>query len=226
MPEKIKYCTECSNTGIRLDGSPCPCRMHESELYVGMECLDIPETYRGLRFSETSLPPDMGTAYSSFMKNTYTQLTSMSWRCKNMIICSPPQTGKSVLAYSVIQELFRKNIPVFQVFDILEIKRIMLDVDYNKSQSMGLANPADLYTVPYLFAIMPPITNYDTFDTAAMLISRRTRRGNSTILLYEGHWNQLVCNDSKGSLKNLKGNGSLTTVEVNSWERKNKENTV
>lgn len=220
MPEKIKYCTKCGNSGTLLDGSLCDCRMHLSELYDGVECLDIPETYRGLRFNEVALPGDMGPAYANFMKNIYLQITSLGWKCKNAIICSPPQTGKSVLAYSAIQELFRKDIPVFPIFDILEIKRIMLDIDYNKQQSMGVTNPLMLYTVPYLFAIMPPMTNYDTFDAAAMLISRRTRRGNSTILLYEGHWNQLVSNDSKGSLKNLKGNGSLTTIEVNSWERK------
>lgn len=220
MPEKMKYCTKCGNTGVRIDGSPCDCRMHLSELYDGVECLDIPETYRGLKFNEVSLPSDMGPAYANFMKNIFLQITTLGWKCKNIIICSPPQTGKSVLAYSAIQDLFRKDIPVFPVFDILEIKRIMLDIDYNKQQSMGVDNPLMLYTVPYLFAIMPPMTNYDTFDAAAMLISRRTRRGNSTILLYEGHWNQLVSNDSKGSLKNLKGNGSLTTIEVNSWERK------
>lgn len=215
-----KYCPKCGNTGVLLNGDPCDCRLHMSDLYEGVECLDIPEAYRGLQFNPIMLPSRMGPAYSAFMNNVYEQITSMRWKCKNAIICSSPQTGKSILAYSAIQELFRREIPVFPLFDILEIKRIMTDIEYNKPQSLGVENPMLLYTAPYVFAIMPPLTNYDTYDTAAMLIGRRTRRGNSTILLYEGAWNQLIYGDSKGSLKGLEGNGSLTTIEVNSWNAK------
>jgi hypothetical protein len=217
---KIKYCPKCGNTGVLIDGTPCDCRVTLDDLYDGVECLEIPEAYRGIKFSQLLLPTSLGPAYQAFMGNTYDLITSLRWKCKNAIICSPPQSGKSILAYSIIQELFRKEIDVFPIFDILEIKRIMSDLEYGRQQSMGVDNPMRLYTVPYLFAVMPQMTNFDTYDTAAMLIARRTRRGNSTILLYGGAWNQLVYNDSKKSLKGLAGNGSLTTIEVNSWSAK------
>ena len=101
---------------------------------------------------------------------------------------------------------------------------MMLDIEYNKNKSMGYENPMELYEVPYLFAVIPPMTVFDTYDATAMLVARRVRRGNSTILFYGGTWNQLVFNDSKGSLKNMKGNGSLTTLEVTSWEGPKEEN--
>ena len=124
------------------------------------------------------------------------------------------------MAYSAIQELFRRNIPVFPLYDLLEIKRMMLDLEYGKNKSLDADNILDLYSVPYLFAYIPAILNYDVFDSAALLISRRVRRGNSTILLYEGNWSYLSAADQKGSLKNMKGSGALTTIEVNSWSNK------
>lgn len=224
MSDKIKYCPLCGNTGKRLDGSPCTCRMHRDELYAGVECLEIPEAYRGLKFNELMLPNVLGTAYKGYMRSLHEQIISLRWKCKNALVCSPQQSGKSVLAYSAIQELFRKEIRVFPLYDVLEIRRIMLDIEYNKNKSMGCDNPLDLYEVPYLFAVIPPMTIYDTYDAAAMLVARRVRRGNSTILFYGGTWNQLVFNDSKGSLKNMKGNGSLTTLEVTSWGEPKEEN--
>lgn len=218
-----KYCPKCGGTGVLLDGSPCDCKLHIDTLFDGVECLEIPEAYRGIKFSALSLPTALGYSYSSYMNMAYEQIVSLRWKCKNAIICAPAQSGKSVFAFSAIQELFRKEIEVFPLFDILEIKRIMTDIEYNKPQSLGVENPMSLYTAPYVFAYMPPITNYDAYDTAAMLIARRTRRGNSTILLYSGTWNQLVYNDSKKSLKGLEGNGSLTTLEVNSWSVKEGE---
>lgn len=213
----MKYCPKCGNTGILIDGTPCDCKLKLSDLYSGVECLEIPEAYRGLEFDKIFLPSKLGDAYKNYMDNVYNQLISMRWKCKNAIICSPAQSGKTILAYTVIKELFRREIEVFPLMDILEIRKVMQDLEYNKQQSMGVDNPMRLYTAPYLFAVMPPMTNYDTFDTAAMLIARRTRRGNSTILLYEGTWNQLVAGDTKKSLKNMEGNGSLNTIEVNSW---------
>lgn len=213
----MSYCPKCGGTGILISGEPCDCKTRLSDLYVGVDCLDIPEAYRGLNFDKIMLPAELGPAYQNWMSNMYEQLVSLRWKCKNAIICSPPQSGKSVLAYSVIRELFRRGIDVFPLFDILEIKRIMTDIEYNKPQSLDVDKPMRLYTAPYVFAFIPPMTNYDTYDTAAMLIARRTRRGNSTILLYGGSWNFLIANDSKGSLKNLEGNGSLTTIEVNNW---------
>lgn len=220
MPTKMQYCAKCGNSGYLLDGSPCGCRAVAAELYSGVECLDIPEAYRGLKFSADMLPPRMGDAYKNTLKNFYEQITSLRLKCHNLLICSPMQTGKSIFAYSAMQELFRMDIDVFPMFDILEIKRIMIDIEYNRAQSLGVDSPLKLFTAPYVFAYIPPMTTYDVYDTAAMLIARRVRRGNSTILLYGGTWNQLILNDNKGSLKNMKGNGSLTTIDVSSWEEK------
>lgn len=216
----MSYCPKCGGTGVLLDGSPCDCKTRESDLFADVVCLEIPETYRGIRFDPLMLPSSMGPVYRAYMGDLYSQITSLRYKCKNTLICSPQQTGKSVMAYSTIQELFRRNIPVFPLYDLLEIKRMMLDLEYGKSKSLDADNILDLYSVPYLFAYIPAILNYDVFDSAALLISRRVRRGNSTILLYEGNWSYLSAADQKGSLKNMKGSGALTTIEVNSWSSK------
>lgn len=217
----MKYCPICGGTGVLLDGTPCPCQQNEDDIYSGADCLSIPETYRGVAFNSILLPKNMGTYYAKFMQDTYDMLTSLRWRNKNIIICSPAQTGKSVLAYTVVQSLFKKGLDVFPLMDILEIKRVMQDIEYNRSTSLGVENPQILLTTPYLFAYIPASLTYDVFDTAAVLVSRRVRRGNSTILLYQGNWNYLASADTKGSLKNMAGSGALTTVEVHNFTYKN-----
>lgn len=217
-----KYCPICGNTGVKLDGTPCSCRLSDDEFYEGAECLDIPETYRGVSFNSTSLPMSMGKHYERFMQDMYDQLVTMRWKNRNIIICSPNQTGKSILAYSVIQQLFRNGVDVYPIMDVLELMRVMKDIEYNRQTSMGYGDPMMLYTVPYVFAWIPPMLNYDVFDSAAMLLARRVRRGNSTIFLYEGSWAYLSAADTKGSLKNLEGNGSYTTLEVKSFSRDDK----
>lgn len=213
----MSYCAICGGTGWKIDGTPCGCKAIKDDLYAGAVFLDIPETYRGVVFNPVLLPNKYGEVYRNTIKNYYEQISGLRWKCHNLLICADAQSGKSVFAYSLMQTLFRKDIDVFPMFDVLELKRIMLDMDYGKPQTFGVESPVKLYEVPYLFAIVPPMTVYDIYDTTAMLISRRVRRGNSTILLYNGTWGQLIQNDGRGVLKNMKGNGSLTSIEVSSW---------
>lgn len=214
------YCPKCGGTGVLIDGTPCTCKVTESELYVGVECFDVPEAYRGIHFDSIILPGKFGDVYRNTMKNYYEQISSLRWKCHNLLVCAESQSGKTVFAYSALQELFRKDIDVFPIFDVLELRRIMQDIEYGRDSSLGVSEPQRLYEVPYLFAMVPPLTINDTYSAIAMLVARRVRRGGSTILFYSGTWNQLVIGDVRGILKSMKGDGSLTTIEVSSWQKK------
>lgn len=214
------YCAKCGNTGYLLDGTPCDCRTRPEYLFSGTECLEVPESYRGIKFSESLLPSFMGDAYAKSMSEIYDSIVSLRWRYKNAIICSPPQTGKAVLAYACIQELFRRGMTVFPIYDVLECKRILLDMDYGRSQLLEVENPTNIYKAEYMFVNIPAITNYDVYDTIMVLLDRRVRRGLSTVFMYEGTWDQFIHNDVKGNVKNSKGTGSRITLEVYSWRRK------
>jgi hypothetical protein len=186
-------------------------------LFNGLVCLDIPEQYRGASFNSTLIPSDMGDGYKNFMQEMYDSISSMRHKYKNMIICSPSSKSKTMLAYCIIQTLFRKGIPTFPLYDILEIKRIMQDMDFSRKQLYEIAEPDKLLTCPYLFVKIPVSTTFEVYETIATLVDRRVRRGNSTIFLYNGAWEQLVYNDSRGSLKAMLGDGSYNTIENRTW---------
>ena len=213
----LSYCAKCGGTGYLIDGTPCDCKSREDDLYMGMECMEIPETYRGLKFEPLLLPNKLGDIYKNYMNKVFNDITSLRWKGKNELICAPAQSGKSVLAYCCMQTLFRKDIDVFPMYDVLELKKMMMDIEYGRLKDNGRL----LYESPYIFAYIPPILNFDVFDTVAMLVARRVRRGNSTILLYSGNWEYLKAADQKGSLRNMEGTGSLTTIHISNFHAEN-----
>lgn len=57
----MSYCPKCGGTGVLLDGSPCDCKTRESDLFADVVCLEIPETYRGIRFDPLNASIVYGT---------------------------------------------------------------------------------------------------------------------------------------------------------------------
>lgn len=220
----IKYCTKCGNTGIDIDGNPCPCRFNAKSFYDTVSCLDIPDQYRGIAFNKALVSKDVHESYASYLQEVYDKIITGKWHQHNVVIASPIGHSKTVLAYSCIEVLFRNGIPTFPVFDLLEIKRIMLDMDLCRKQLYEVQNPELILTVPILFVKIPRIMNWEVFDTFAVLLDRRVRRGNSTIFLYDGNWGQLTYSDRNDIITGLVGDGSYNTVESKSWGIFGKEN--
>lgn len=215
----MAFCPKCGNTGILIDGTPCGCRLNEDFLFNGLVCMDIPEQYQGLSFNPALISVDMGDAYRNFMSNIYDSITSMKWKFRNMVICSPPSCSKTILAYCIIQTLFRKGIETFPMYDINEIKRIMTDMDFSRKQTYSVKDPEKLYLAPYLFVRIPTLISLETYDAIATLLDRRVRRGNATIFLYNGTWESLTRLDSMGIMSSLLGDGSYGTLENKTWKK-------
>lgn len=57
-------------------------KTRESDLFADVVCLEIPETYRGIRFDPLMLPSSMGPAYRAYMGDLYSQITSLRYKCK------------------------------------------------------------------------------------------------------------------------------------------------
>lgn len=206
------YCAICGNMGIKLDGTPCECKISEETIFSDVVCLDIPEQYQGVVFNQSLVPSDCGEAYQNFMQTVFDQITTFRLRNKNMVICSPAGHSKTILAYSVIQSLFRKRMPTCALYDVLEIKRISSDIDLGRKDADEM-----IYKAPYLFTKIPIDTSFATYATIAMLIDRRVRRGHSTIFLYNGSWEQLIYGDNRGVMTSLLGDGAYGTLENKTW---------
>ena len=176
----MDYCPECGGTHIKLDGTACECTLNVESIFSDVVCLDIPEQYQGVVFSDTIVPKDLGEYYPKYLQELYDKITSLQLQNKNIIICSPASHSKTIMAYSAIQSLFRMNVPIAPLYDILEIRRISADIDLGKESN------TIIFDAPYLFAKVPIDTNFSVYASIASLLDRRVRRGNSTILLYNG----------------------------------------
>lgn len=213
----MAYCTLCGNTGIDIKGNVCSCRANVKSIFDSVSCLDIPEQYRGIKFAKALVPKDLDESYSEYLQGIYDKILTGKWNQHNVVIASPIGHSKTILAYSCLENMFRNGIPTFPVFDVLELKRIMLDMDMCRTQAYSVDNPEEFLTVPILFVRIPRVSSWEMYDTISVIVDRRVRRGNSTIFLYSGYWSQLVRNDRAHILQGMVGDGSFSTIEVKSW---------
>ncbi|MCM1215089.1 MAG: hypothetical protein NC548_11280 [Lachnospiraceae bacterium] len=214
---KEDYCIKCGNSGQDVDGNPCTCKYRVINFYEEVSCIDIPEQYRGITFNKALLPLDMPESYGDYLTDLHDSIIRMRWRHRNVCLCSPVAHGKSVMAYSCIEQLFRKGIPTFPVFDVLEIKRILIDTDLCRKLLYEVNNPEYLTTAPYVFIKIPRVPTWEIYDTAASILDRRVRRDNVTIFLYDGSWEQLIHGDRFNVLAGLQGDGTYNTLDIKSW---------
>lgn len=209
----MPYCPKCGNTGRKLDGSPCECVTPTDTLYADLVGMDLPEQYQGVRFSGALVPTDCGPSYAPLLEKWHTAITTLQAESHNLCICSPPNHSKTVWAYSCLQNLFRQRVPVVPLYDVLEIRRKMMDYD------MGRSDEESLYTVPYLFVRIPAEVNYLVRTTIATILDRRVRQGHTTIFLYNGTWGTLTYGDDTGVISGLQGDGSFTSLDVYSYSK-------
>lgn len=222
-PEAVKmepkYCAKCGGSGWLLGGGMCDCKFNADTFFKEVSCLEIPEQYRSVHFNEGLVPIDVDRAYAKKLSELYTGISTARICNHNYLICSPHRHSKTIFAYSCIERLFRGGLTVFPVYDIMELRRIMRDVDNGKENFLQSGNPEDIWTVPYLFAKLPVYPAWEVYDSVDTLINRRVRRGGSTILLYSGRYSNLTRNDTNDLFVYMRGDGSFNSIEVIEYQR-------
>lgn len=211
------YCPLCANTGIDIDNNPCTCKFNLATVLDGVSCLDVPELYQGKTFTPALLPQDLPEAYGKMLDEMLSKIRTLRWRNSNVCICSPILHGKTIFCYTCMEILFRGGMPTFPLYDVLELKRMMLDTDLGKKAVYDVEDPQRMFTVPLLFAKIPRMTNWEVYDMVAVLLDRRTRRGGSTIFVYDGTWDKLTKFDYNNILIGLMGDGSYGSLKVSNW---------
>lgn len=212
----MSYCTLCGNTGIDIDGNVCKCKALTETFYDSVSCLEIPDQYRGVMFNQLLVPKDLHKSYASYLQTLHDGITSMTWE-KSVLLVSPIKHSKSVMAYSCLEHMFRMGVDVVPIFDLLEIKRILTDVDMCRKPIYELDEPERLVTNKYLFAKVPRVTPTEVFDVLTLLLDRRVRRNNCTVFMYDGTWSNLERSDKHGILTGLLGDGTYGTLALKSW---------
>jgi len=213
-----KYCPKCGDTGELFDtGERCTCPLGMG-VYgeIVNECLVIPEQYRGNSFNTELIPEGLGDYFKKYMEELYTGVSNMTLRNVNIFLSTPPKHGKTFLAYSCIEKLYRRGVPVFPLYDVMEIKRMIVENDYGKKvkelENKGLEISL-LYSAQYLFVKIPSDLSFAVFDTIKLLLERRLRSdGGVTIFLSDLGWSYLSAADSKKVFSTLLGDGSFGTI--------------
>lgn len=219
------YCGKCGNTGIIFEsGERCECKRGSlSEFENESVCLSVPEQYRGVLFNSVLVQRDLGEIYPRFLETLYTDMITLKHRNKNVFVSSPAKHSKTVFAYSVIQSLFRKNMAVFPLMDVLELRHIINELDFGRKPVIlqdSEVDPMNMYTTPYLFVKMPAELSYAVFETINLILGRKLRCGGEVIILSDFGWNYVSAADKRGTFTDLLGDGSFGTLENKSFYRK------
>lgn len=212
------YCPKCGGTGITPFGEVCTCPNAHHAFGVGVSCLDVPKQYAGRHFNSKLVPSDCGPTYGSYLQKFHDNIIAMKYVNYNCLICSPIAHSKTVLAYSVLESLFRKNIPTFPVCTILELRRILRDMDAGVTGDYGFSTPvSNLMSAPYIFVKIPMILSWEVYPTMVDILDRRVRRNLSTIFIFDGYIDDLEKFDKSNILRSIKGNGTFHTIDVHNF---------
>lgn len=213
MGEKI--CLKCGNTGIMNNGEPCDCRANiDIDLPV---VLSIPEQYQTADFNKTMLPKYLQFGYGTLCEEIISSIRVNKRFNKNVLICAPPNSGKTVFSYTVYRILHMSNVPVPPILDLFEIRRMLANV-YNEDEDLKLLKSAKTAIVRVQLDLPPKFVEY-----ILSILEFRVRYGGFTIFLYDGSYVDMMNADRGGKLKYIKGDGSYHTVEVHSYFNEEEE---
>jgi len=211
MTEEKKACLKCGGTGLLLNGDKCDCGVVDEIILP--ECLKIPNQYQSIRFDKSFLRKEMQNDYGVYMERLINDCVSrVSIFNKNLLICAPANSGKSVFAYTVYGILYANGIRTARFMDIVEARSIL-----NNLYADDLNEVILLSTSPILILKIPTDVPSRFPEIMSTIVERRVRNNCSTIFLYNGTDSDLYALDKFGKLKQLFGDGSYNSIEVYCW---------
>lgn len=216
----MTYCPKCGNKYVLLDGTPCDCRMSPEIFTADTVEIDIPEQYQGIAFRKELVAEDMSEGYAPFLYKLVEDITTFRLKNKNILLCSPKARSKTIMAYTAINVLFKQGIPVFPIYDLLELRKMTVDVDTGKTGKYDQKQIDLMLNCPYLFVKLPEVLVIETFAMLALVIDRRTRRNGSTIIIYDGDLENMKKFDYRHVIDNMSGDGSFGTIKCYNFFKK------
>ena len=204
-------CLSCGGTGIKLDGSQCECQAGLDIQFPALS--EIPIQYQETKFNKTFVKSTMPIAYGNYMESLLTDILEKRGAInKNILICAPPNTGKTVLGYSVYGLLYAKGIATPEILDLVEVRGIFMGkcIDVDK-MTLWTKSPIAFIKIP-----MDVPGRYG--ETISTIIDRRVRNNGSTIFLFNGNKHDLEALDTFNKFKPLMGDGTFMSLDVKNFE--------
>lgn len=203
-------CIKCAGTKKMANGDPCPICCKDDVETVPI-VFDIPAQYQGVRFDKNFLPDKEQKSYGVFMEELLTTIINdLAFYQKNLLICSRPNSGKTVWSYSLYSIITSKGYEMPPIKDLVEVRSIL--------NSYSELDKAQLYSTARCAVIrIPRDVQFWMFDTISYILERRVRSGGFTIFMFAGTIDELRQVDKYDRLKHLDGTGAYNTVEVKSF---------
>ena len=210
----MSVCLKCGGTGLLVNGNSCDCNATRGKVVPVV--LEVPVQYQGLKFNKLMLPKDLQNDYGTYLSNLYEDLLTGHSTSKNVLICAPPNSGKTVFAYSLYAELINQGYTVMDLIDLIEARELLQSSYYNLDKDkVALLSSADI-----AFIKIPLDLPQKFSEIISTIIERRVRYDGTTIFLYSGSQSDIEAQDRFGKFKSLLGDGSFNSLKVCSWERR------
>lgn len=207
----MSVCLKCGGTGWLVNGDRCDCGIQDAIILP--TSLRIPSQYQDIRFNRMNLRPALQSEYGSYIESLINEISAKAGRIdRNILICAQPNSGKTVLAYTVIGSLFAKGVKVPEVMDLMQIREILM-ARYNTD----VEKIADINSAPIMFVKIPMDVPARFAETMSMLIERRVRFDGSTIFLFSGSAYDLEALDTFGKYQRLLGDGSFNSIQLKNF---------
>lgn len=204
-------CIMCGGTGVLVDGSPCP-KCATEMLRTVPEVYGVPVQYQGVRFDKNFLPEKQQKTYGVFMEELLdTIINDLAFYQKNLLICSRPNSGKTVWSYNLYAKVIEKGYDMPPLKDIVEVRDIL--------NSYSNKELAQMYSTARCAIIrIPRDVQFWMIDTISYVVERRVRSDGFTIFMFAGTEQDLKNADKYDKLKYLRGTGAYNTICVKSFE--------
>lgn len=217
MSNKEK-CLKCNDTGIQVDGSTCDCD-YTKEIELP-PIINVPSIYQSVQFSANMVPMTLNRNYGIELEGIIDVIKAKGNYTHNLLICSPPNTGKTVFAYTVYACQYMKHAPMPEIMDLIEARELLMSNSYNdeiiKEKDRLIGSPLAIVKIP----LDLPNKYAETMST---LLERRVRKNGITIFLYGGSIYDLKNQDRFGVLDNIIRDGSYNSLKVINYQYNKKE---
>lgn len=171
----------------------------------------VPAQYQGIRFDKSFLPEKEQKEYGVFMEELLeTIINDIAFYQKNLIICSRPNSGKTVWSYNLYSLVTAKGYEMPPLKDVTEVRNILNS--YNDKELAQLFSTSRCAVIR-----IPRDVQAWMFDTIAYIIERRVRSDGFTIFMFGGTEADLKAVDRFEKLKYLRGSGAYNTVSIKSF---------
>ena len=198
-------CIYCGDTLKTSLGEPCPVCSGKI-LKKSASVYNIPIQYQGVSFDKSFLPEKMQKVYGTYMEELLIEIVNnISFYAKNSLICSRPNTGKTIWAYTLYANLYDKGVRIPPLRDIMEVRNLL----------NGSSEEGEMFSSSKCAIIKIPVDiQFWMIDIMSSVIERRVRNNGFTIFLFGGTEEDITSADKNKRYRYLKGNGSYNSLDV------------